>query len=256
MSEAAEIPVGAVTFIARSMSAAIADTLRCARSGVGVHLHFANAWSVVVARDSSAMRNSLASGICYPDGLPVVWAMRASKALTETKPERVKGPDFFAAMLEAGQAENVTHFLLGSTEKTLASLEDHIAVHYPRAQIVGRSAPPFAPIDDTFVENELIGIRASGASIVWVGLGTPKQDIFAAIAASHHTAVFACVGAAFDMLAGNVRRAPGWMSRVGLEWLYRFAQEPRRLWRRYTYGNVAFIAIALQTVFRSGRLTR
>ncbi len=240
--------VGDVSFVASSPSDAVDRELARALNSDGGHVHFANAWSVVVARDSEDMRNALSDGTCYPDGLPVAWAMRASDVGRRATISRVKGPEFFEKAVARGRDLGVRHFLFGGTPETLARLERELLLRYPGALIVGRIAPPFGPVSSNFVSEHLESIRAQHPHIVWVGLGTPKQDIFASLAATYPGPLYACVGAAFDMVAGNVRIAPAWMSRVGLEWAYRFAQEPRRLWRRYTYGNAKYCLIALRSV--------
>jgi len=240
---APSLPVGDIVFRIASMKSAVSQTISLARSEAGGHLHFANAWSVVTARDDAQARSAFAEGVCYPDGLPVVWAMRRGGAGASAS--RVEGPRFFESVIDTGRPAGLRHYLLGATPDTLRLLQLSLESRYPGALIVGTSSPPFAPLDDEYVAKELLKVDEARPDIVWVGLGTPKQDLFAAMAAPGRSEVFACVGAAFDMSAGTLRRAPRWMQRVGLEWLYRFAQEPRRLWRRYTYGNLKFLALAL-----------
>ena len=121
---------------------------------------------------------------------------------------------------------------------------------FPGITIVGTHAPPFGPFDDGVIEALAARITSVAPQIVWVGLGTPKQDFVAArlVAATNVTCV--AVGAAFDFLAGTKREAPGWVQWCGLEWLFRLMTEPRRLWRRYLLGNARFLRIAARDVIR------
>ena len=133
------------------------------------------------------------------------------------------------------------HFLLGSTTPVLADLSAELLRRYPESRIVGTESPPFRKLSPEEKAQQQQRIRASGAQIIWVGLGTPKQDWAAQELAANVPAVVVAVGAAFDFIAGHTKRAPTWMQASGLEWLYRLRSEPRRLWRRYLLGNVAFL---------------
>ena len=116
----------------------------------------------------------------------------------------------------------------------------------PGLEIAGASSPPFKDLTPADYDFELEKIRECDPHIVWVGLGTPKQDKAAAYMALRYSAIFASVGAAFDFNAGNLRDVPDWIQEAGFAWLFRFIQEPRRLWRRYTYGNVKFLVIVFR----------
>lgn len=248
LSESPSVKVGDIVFGSTSPEEAVRSTIRHAIARRGGQLHFANAWSVVTARDHLAAREAFAAGTCLPDGLPVVWAMRWLSP--KLRSGRVAGPHFFEKVMEEGRDAGLRHYLLGGSTETLTALHLSLSARYPGLQIVGTSCPPFTPLDDDYVRTELEKISVAAPHIVWVGLGTPKQDLFAKMAAPERHEVFACVGAAFDMSAGRIPRAPAWMQRVGVEWIYRFAREPRRLWRRYTYGNMKFLSIVLATRFR------
>jgi N-acetylglucosaminyldiphosphoundecaprenol N-acetyl-beta-D-mannosaminyltransferase len=174
------------------------------------------------------------------------WLRRTNKSTP--KPDCVNGPAFFERALQKGLTQGVRHYFMGSTPETLEKLEHNLRLRYPGIQIVGMSSPPFKEHTPSDYDYELEKIEASQPNIVWIGLGTPKQDKAAAYMAPRYPAVFACVGAVFDFNAGNLRDAPAWMQRLGLAWLFRFAQEPRRLWRRYTYGNAKFIQIAVRQI--------
>ena len=126
----------------------------------------------------------------------------------------------------------------------LGELETAVRRHYRRAAVVGTDSPPFRSLSDEERAHQADRIRASGAQIVWVGLGTPKQDFEVARLARELPLVFVAVGAAFDFVAGTKRQAPQWMQRNGLEWTFRLASEPGRLWRRYLFGNARFVYAA------------
>jgi N-acetylglucosaminyldiphosphoundecaprenol N-acetyl-beta-D-mannosaminyltransferase len=140
----------------------------------------------------------------------------------------------------------LSHFLLGGTPDVLADLERRIGERYAAAHVAGRLAPPFGDPTEEDLDEYALQIRASGADIVWVGLGTPRQDIVISRLVGRVDAVLVGVGAAFDFLSGRKSEAPEFLHRTGLEWTYRLASEPRRLWRRYLIGNTLFIAAALR----------
>jgi N-acetylglucosaminyldiphosphoundecaprenol N-acetyl-beta-D-mannosaminyltransferase len=189
-------------------------------------------------------------GVNLPDGKPL------SAVLTWTTArhipcEQVRGPWLFEQCLDRGRDRGTRHFLLGATDATLQDLQKEIACRFPGAEVVGAYSPPFGKRTDQDVRDQDQSIVASGANIVWVALGTPKQDAEALRIYKRTGLATAAVGAAFDFTAGTVRTAPVWMSRSGLEWLYRFASEPRRLWRRYLFGNARFLSLAARHMARS-----
>ncbi|MFC0449799.1 WecB/TagA/CpsF family glycosyltransferase [Rhodococcus jostii] len=184
----------------------------------------------------------LSGGFNLPDGLPVVWyMMRSNRRAPELVVDRHRGPSFFYECLDRGREFGTRHFLLGATEETIALLADRLKSKYPGLAISGTWAPPFAPLDDGFFTKAAELIRASQPDIVWVAMGTPKQD-FAALRISTLTGIDSVgVGAAFDFGAGTVAEAPKLIQDSGFEWLYRLCCEPRRLWKRYFFGNVRFL---------------
>jgi N-acetylglucosaminyldiphosphoundecaprenol N-acetyl-beta-D-mannosaminyltransferase len=139
----------------------------------------------------------------------------------------------------------VKHFLLGSTNEVLQALETNLTTRFPGIQIVGVESPPFRKLTAKELSTQDNLVSASGAQIVWVGLGTPKQDVEAHRIAGELPVLAIAVGAAFDFAAGTLRPAPQWMTRSGLEWVYRFTREPRRLWKRYVFGNMRFLKAAV-----------
>lgn len=184
------------------------------------------------------------AGMVVPDGMPLVWLSRLAGV---DRPGRVYGPDLMLAVCEASVERGWSHYLYGGAEGVPETLIRRLESRFPGIRIAGSWSPPFRPL--TAEEDRLAvqRIRDSGADLVWVGLGTPKQERWMADHVDRLQAVILGVGAAFDFHAGLKPQAPAWMQRSGLEWLFRLATEPRRLWRRYCVNNPWFIAeIALQ----------
>jgi N-acetylglucosaminyldiphosphoundecaprenol N-acetyl-beta-D-mannosaminyltransferase len=200
-------------------------------------VHLINAYSVALADSDSTYRKSLSDAFCnFPDGKPLSWAT----ALSRTPLSQVRGPRIFEETMNRGRVSGVRHFLLGSTPETLQALQESLERRYPGVVIVGSESPPFRKLSPEELNEQDDRLRILEPDIVWVGLGTPKQDYeVGRLAESGFLAV--AVGAAFDFSAGTKPEAPAWMTKVGLEWMFRLASEPRRLWRRYLFGNVRFM---------------
>lgn len=214
---------------------AIIETSKNAQS---ISFHFANAWTVALASKNSALKNILnANSVVYPDGKPLTFFAK----IKDPAAHHVRGPSTFENVLLHGQSHGTRHFLLGSTPETLDGLAANLEDRYPAARIVGVYSPPFRPMTSEEVRFQDSLIKNSHADIVWVGLGTPKQDFEAHRIAESTGVVAAAVGAAFDFSAGSKRVASPWMTSLGLEWLFRLLTEPRRLWKRYLIGNLVFL---------------
>jgi N-acetylglucosaminyldiphosphoundecaprenol N-acetyl-beta-D-mannosaminyltransferase len=180
-----------------------------------------------------------------PDGMPLVWAL---KRAGYADAGRVYGPDLMLSLLKAGQQSGLRHFLYGATNTTLEKLQSRLLEKFPGARIVGTYAPPFrtlCPQEEAGIADR---INRSGADIVWVGLGSPKQELWMAhMRGRLDASMLIGVGAAFDFHAGLKRQAPKAIQTSGLEWAFRLLQEPRRLWRRYAVTIPSFIFLtALQ----------
>lgn len=198
-------------------------------------------------RDSAYARVVNAAGMVTPDGMPVVWLAR-SKGCADV--ERTYGPDLMHQICAAGRDRGLRHFFFGVTEATLMELRLRLESLYPGIQIAGSWAPPFLPKARVEDEEVLHRINESKADVLWVGLGSPKQDFWMNLNRPHLDApVMVGVGAAFDFLAGGKHQAPSWMRRRGLEWLFRLASEPHRLWRRYLIGNSLFLFYVVRDLF-------
>ena len=210
------------------------------QDGLGVAV--CNVHGVMSARRDPSLRVALsAADIATADGMPLVWALRA---VGQPEQERVDGFTLFWATIEAGLPEATRHFFYGSTDATLEQITARLRRDYPDLAIAGTLSPPFRSLTAGEQSDHLDLIRRSGADVVWVGLGMPNQERWIAEASPHLDGMaLVGIGAVFDWVAGNVAKAPEWMQRAGLEWLYRLAREPRRLWRRYVWNNPAFLIL-------------
>jgi N-acetylglucosaminyldiphosphoundecaprenol N-acetyl-beta-D-mannosaminyltransferase len=189
--------------------------------------------------DPELLRIHNDSGLTTPDGMPMVWAARHAGA---KHVERVYGPDLMLAVCERAAANGWSSYLYGATDEVLDQLRANLTERYPGLKIVGAYSPPFRPMTDEEDAAAVQAINDSGAQIVWIGLSTPKQERWMdAHLGRVHAPALVGVGAAFDMHAGNLRQAPKWMQRSGLEWLFRLVSEPRRLWRRYVINIPKFL---------------
>lgn len=198
-----------------------------------------NVHSIVTARRDPELRAAIESAdLSTADGMPVAWFL---SLLRRRRQERIAGPDLMWHYCgeAAGRGERI--FLFGSTPRTLGLLSARLQRDFPGLEVVGTIAPPWgewsAALEDDLVER----INASGAQLVFVGLGCPKQELWMYRQRHRIPAVLVGVGAAFDFHAGTVRRAPLWMQKSGLEWAWRLAREPRRLVGRYLRTNVVFL---------------
>ena len=203
-----------------------------------------NVHSVVTGRRDPAFGHALENAdMCTADGMPVTWMLRH---IGFPGQQRINGPDLMWRYLAQAEQRGEPVFFYGNTEDTLAALSARLLQAFPRLQIAGTYSPPFRPL--TAAEDTAIAARinASGARVVFVSLGCPKQELWMASMRGRIDAVMIGVGAAFDYHAGTLKRAPLWMQQRGLEWFYRLCTEPRRLWKRYLVTNSLFIAGALR----------
>jgi N-acetylglucosaminyldiphosphoundecaprenol N-acetyl-beta-D-mannosaminyltransferase len=183
------------------------------------------------------------SYLSIPDGKPlqIVGSLK-----TKSKISRLFGPSVMEKFIDWGRIDGISHFFLGSSEETLVKLKIAIEEKYPGAKIAGMISPPYKPIEEWDNEGFSQMINSTNADFVWIGLGAPKQerwmyDNFESL----NKGVLFGIGAGFDYLAGNTKHAPDWMKNASLEWMYRLAQEPKRLWKRYFITIPQFIFFIL-----------
>ena len=254
--------VGSIAFSVMPVDEAIEVVLNEANSvgntnqDEGVAIHFCNAYNVALARSDHEYRNLIARGdYVFSDGVPITWVGKRAVPNKAHDWERVYGPDVMEGVFAGSTPTSPHHYLLGSSPAVLAALQQRLLERFPDAQIVGSESPPYRPATQEELAERDRRIRATGATIVWVGLGTPKQDVEVARLAATLPVVAVAVGAAFDFLAGTKPQAPVWMQKSGTEWLFRFASEPRRLARRYIWGNSVFLVEAVRTLRQERRPT-
>lgn len=198
-----------------------------------------NVHTLITAREDPALRAALLqSDMNAPDGAPLAWLMRKRRHPDQ---QRISGPDLMWRTMTDAQRSGLSVFLYGSTESTLKKLRASLTTSFPTLQIAGLLAPPFRSLSAEEDVDITETIRRSGAQLVFVGLGCPKQEKWMASHLDRIDAVMLGVGAAFDYHAGTLKRAPLVWQRNGLEWLYRLAMEPGRLMRRYLVTNTRFL---------------
>jgi N-acetylglucosaminyldiphosphoundecaprenol N-acetyl-beta-D-mannosaminyltransferase len=215
-------------------------------SAAAVHL-------VMVAREDAHTRHAVLRMTTVPDGQPLVWALRA---LGHRQASRVYGPDLMARYCErAARRTGMRMFLYGGRdEQALAQLTTALRTRFPGLEIVDGYSPPYRELTDDERDAVTERINRSGADVVWVGTGQPKQEKWMAEMRERLAPpMLVGVGAAFDFHAGIVPQAPPWMQRAGLEWCFRLAREPRRLWRRYARYNPRFVAAFAREYASRGR---
>jgi N-acetylglucosaminyldiphosphoundecaprenol N-acetyl-beta-D-mannosaminyltransferase len=190
--------------------------------------------------DPEALAAVLGATLAVPDGQPLVWALRS---LGHTEATRIYGPDLMLHFCARAARSGTPIFLYGGrTPEALEALEQSLRARFPGLRIAGGHSPPFRELTAEEEEQSIAEINASGAAVVWVGTGQPKQEKWMLKMRPRLSApLLVGVGAAFDFHAGLVPQAPRWMQRNGLEWVYRLIREPRRLWRRYARYNPRFL---------------
>jgi N-acetylglucosaminyldiphosphoundecaprenol N-acetyl-beta-D-mannosaminyltransferase len=232
---------------ATSYQAAIAQIMAWAEKNESRYVCAANVHMVMEAHDSPEFMEVVnQADLVTPDGMPLVWAMRR---LGVPKQERVYGPDLAIQLIEAAAKNSMPIGFYGSSPEVLERLVNNIRKEYPSAKIAYSFSPPFRPTSSEEDAQIIQEINASGARILLVGLGCPKQEEWMAQHKDKIEAVMVGVGAAFDFHAGAKPQAPAWMQKRGMEWLYRLTHEPRRLWKRYLYHNPRFIVLVLGQIF-------
>ena len=197
---------------------------------------------VTAATDATYRYRVNAFDVVGPDGQPVRWALNKLhlNKLGAGLTDRVYGPELMIRLCAAAAVAGVPIYLYGSTPEVLAALATKLVARCPGLVIAGSESPPFHKPSAAETAAAVHRINASGAGLVFIGLGCPRQDVFAHDNRHAIRPVQLCVGAAFDFHAGTKRTAPAWMQKRGLEWLFRLAQEPGRLWKRYLVTNTLF----------------
>lgn len=206
----------------------------------GCYVSPATVYSLMLGVDQPAYRATVnAAALVTADGMPVVWLQRA---MGQAQAQRVHNDDLWFAC--CARFKGWRHYLVGGREGQPEQVAQALRERYPGIDIVGMHPTPARPVPAATTAAIVADIRASGADIVWVGLGTPAQDDWMQSVVDRVDVPMVGVGSAFDLLAGRTRAAPEWMKRNGLQWLFRLLQEPRRLAWRYLYYNTRFVLAA------------
>ena len=248
--------VGSLDFTVMPLSEAIDEVvgLGTRRLDKGIAVHFANAYNIALAGEDSGYRELMLRGdYVFSDGTPVVWAGRRLHPADANRWTRVYGPDVMEGVFASPRTPQPRHYLLGGSMQTLDALQAEIGKRWPNAELAGAESPPFRAATAAELAERDARISASGATLVWVGLGTPKQDVEVRRLADSLPVAALAVGAAFDFIAGTVPQAPRWMQRSGTEWAYRLGREPKRLAKRYLWGNPRFVAAVVRQGLESRR---
>lgn len=205
----------------------------------GDYMCVSNVHTTVTAFEDEGYRTVQNGGImAIPDGGPlsVVGQKRGYKTM-----RRTTGPGYMREILKLSSEKGWRHYFYGSTEETLDKVKTTLKTEYPGIQIVGMHSPPFRSVSEEEDRRVIAQINDTTPDFVWIGLGAPKQEMWMAEHQGRVKGFMVGVGAAFDYLAGNIKRAPAWMQSSNMEWLYRLIQEPKRLFKRYWHSNPKFI---------------
>ncbi len=227
-----------------NMDDAVLEVLGRIKELNGKYICFSNVHTLVTAVENEKYKKVLnSSAYTFPDGAPVAWRLRRNG---NTDADRIAGPDFMEEVFRSTADGDKSHFFYGSSVKVLDKLRSAVKRRYPNIKIAGSYAPPFRKLTAEEDRRIVSLINQSGADIIWIGLGAPRQELFMHRHMGVLDGVMIGVGAGFDFLSGTVRRAPVWMQRLSLEWMYRLLNEPGRLARRYLVTNSKFIWYCLK----------
>jgi N-acetylglucosaminyldiphosphoundecaprenol N-acetyl-beta-D-mannosaminyltransferase len=221
---------------ARGAAARIVDDALAGRS---CQVHLCNAYTLSLVDTDDRMRAALVDAdLNLADGTPVAW-MGRHRGMEGP----VRGAELVGEVVRQGNG-HVRHYLYGGKEGVAEQMATVLASHVPGTSVVGTESPPFTPITDDDLDALVTRVRASGACVLWIGLGTPRQDYLVHRLAPLLSIPVVPIGAAFDFWSGAIKEAPRALHGSGFEWLHRLASEPRRLWRRYLLGNPRFLLSA------------
>ena len=207
----------------------------------GKYICVSNVHTTVTGYEEADYRNiQNTAALALPDGKPL---SLYSKKHGFPEAERVTGPDLMGELF--ARDNGLRHYFYGGKEETIQVLSEKLPGEYPSLQIAGMVSPPFRPLTEEEDERELQKMNDAKADIIWIGLGAPKQERYMYEHRGKVNGVMIGVGAGFDYYAGTIKRAPMWMQKLSLEWLYRLMQDPKRLFRRYFATNFKFLRLTM-----------
>lgn len=232
------------SFLATSPDEAVKEV--CAPQGCrGRAFHLVNAFTLSLVERSERLRLILEQDLLFCDGKPLAFLL----GRRNINVKQIRGADLMRAVLQKSP-EELSHFFLGSTQSVLDALLENARESNPKIKIAGSFSPPVQDDFSAALQEWVEMLKDSQANVVWVGLGTPKQDFVVHEIAKQIPITAIAVGAAFDYLAGTLVEAPKFIQIIGFEWLFRLLKEPKRLWRRYLVGNLRFVRMIVSEVLK------
>ena len=230
-----------------SHDSAVERVIALARDGRGAYVCFGTVHMIMESHDSPEFGDRVnAADMIVPDGMPTVWMQRLQKA---HDPKRVRANDLMMLLMARAEKERLKVGFYGGRQDVIDAILERARREHPQLEIAYAVSPPFRPLTPDEDDEITANIYSSGTQILFMGLGCPKQENWMAAHKGRLNCVMLGVGASFDFYAGNVKESPAWLGRLGLEWLYRLTQEPKRLWRRYLILNPRFMWHATRQVF-------
>lgn len=238
-SEPERVNILGVGVSALNMELALRETELLLQRGEHGYVCVTGVHGIMEAQSDEQFRDILnRSFLTTPDGMPTVWLGRLHGFKHMS---RVYGPDYMLALCERSVARGYRHFLYGGKPGVAEEVRTELTRRFPGLSIVGTYTPPFRPLSADEEDDLRSELETLQPDVLWCGLSTPKQERFMAAYRNRlPVKLMVGVGAAFDLLSGNLSEAPDWMKKTGLQWLYRLIKEPRRLWRRYLLNNPRF----------------
>lgn len=243
-----KVPVISLMVNTISLSESLHKIMNWGLSHTPSYVCFANVHMLAEAHRDEVFRTQVnGASLVLPDGKPIVLAIRG---MYKKQIERKAGMDYLPLILSELNARKGRLFLYGSSADVQDAMILRIQREYPSLQIAGRISPPFANVSTHETEDHIEQIKVSNAHVVLVSLGCPKQEKWMAENSKKIPAVLLGLGGAFPVFAGKRTRAPEWMQKYSLEWLFRFMQEPKRMFRRYLYTNTLFLFLLVKKMIR------
>jgi len=245
------VPVLGLNIDVTDYDDAIATITELARKWNGAYVCVTNVHVTIEAEDDPSFRELVNNAdLVLPDGTPLVWMQRWQG---NEQASQVRGPSLMPMLMQHAEREGLKVGFLGGRQEVLDKILERARVDFPKLDVAYSYSPPFRSLTDDENAAMTDEINASGAQILFVGLGCPKQERWIAVNRDRVRAVSIGVGAAFDLYAGNIREAPAIISRLGMEWIFRLLQEPRRLFSRYLLVNPRFMWLAGKQLIRKDR---
>lgn len=227
---------------------AVDSVVALAESGNGSYVCFGTVHMAMESHGSPEFAARVnAADLIVPDGMPMVWMQKLQKAIGG---ERVRANDLMMMLIAKAEERGLRIGFYGGRQDVVEAMCDRARREHPNIKIAYAYSPPYRPLTTEEDLEITANIDASGTQILFMGLGCPKQENWMAEHRDRLRCVMLGVGASFDFYAGNVKEAPPWLGRLGLEWLYRLWQEPKRLWRRYLILNPRFMRLAVRQLLR------